>query len=430
MIGVVAVALIAVVVAATGGNGDVAAVTDPIPTATSAPPTGTTSQDPPQPSVTTAPPSPTTAPAVIVTSRVVALPAELELVTGRWPTDWTKRTIDLDELRVGILSSDPRDAIRPLDSPAYESVAAAAGWLEGRELGILFDYEDSARFYPLRILTSHEVVNTEIDGFPYVITYCPLCNTAVAFPRELNGQVLRFGVSGLLRNSDLVMWDNITNSLWQQTTGEAIVGEFAGEQLEFLPTALVTWDDFAGSHPDGEVLSRDTGFGFDYGRNGYVGYTSRAGPYPSFFDDEIDDRFRALERVVGVRVGDAAKAYPFSIIAVERTVNDVFAGQPVTVWWGAADTADPLDSNTTAGGAGIGTGVAYVPVVDGQLLTFTAVGDKTYSDAETGSTWNILGKATAGPLAGRELALAIHQNEFWFAWSAFNAGSPVYEGSQ
>ena len=427
LIGVVAVTLVALVVVATGDDGD-AAITDPTPAVTAAAPAGTTSQGPPQGSVTSEPPSPTTTPATPVRPRAVELPAELELVTGRWPTDWTRRTIDLNELRVGILSADPRDAIRPLDSPAYESVVAAALWLEGRELGILFEYKDSARFYPLRILTSHEVVNDEIDGFPYVITYCPLCNTAVAFPRELNGQVLRCGVSGLLRNSDLVMWDNLTNSLWQQTTGEAIVGEFAGEQLEFLPTALVTWDDFANSHPEGEVLSRDTGSGFDYGRNGYVGYTSRAAPYPSFFDDEIDDRFPALERVVGVRVGDAAKAYPFSIIAVERTVNDIFARQPVTVWWGAADTADPLDSNTTAGGAGIGTGVAYVPVVDGRLLTFTAVGDKTYSDAETGSTWNILGEATAGPLAGSELALAIHQNEFWFAWSAFNAGSPVYEG--
>ena len=106
-----------------------------------------------------------------------------------------------------------------------------------------------------------------------MITYCPLCNTAVAFPRELDGELLRFGVSGLLRNSDLVMWDDLTTSLWQQTTAEGIVGDFAGEQLEFLPTALVRWEDFQASNPDGEVLSRDTGFPFDYGRNSYVDYS-------------------------------------------------------------------------------------------------------------------------------------------------------------
>ncbi len=238
--------------------------------------------------------------------------------------------------------------------------------------------------------------------------------------------MLRFGVSGLLRNSDLVMWDNLTTSLWQQTTGQAIVGEFAGSQLEFLPTALVRWAEFRGEHPDGEVLSRNTGFPFDYGRNSYVGYTSRAAPYPSFFDGDIDPRYRALERVVGVRVGDATKAYPFPVIAHERAVNDIVNGQEVTVWWGAEDTADSLDAATVAGGGSIGTGVAFIPIVDGELLTFSAVGDVLFTDAETGTTWNMLGTAVEGPLAGSELELAIHQNEFWFAWTAFNPGGAVY----
>ena len=238
--------------------------------------------------------------------------------------------------------------------------------------------------------------------------------------------MLRFGVSGLLRNSDLVMWDDLTTSLWQQTTGEGIVGDFAGTQLEFIPTALVRWEDFRGAHPGGEVLSQDTGFPFNYGRNAYVGYTSRSGPFPVFFPEGTDDRYRALERVVGVRVGDEAKAYPFSVISQKRAVNDVVGGKAVTVWWGATDAADPLDANRVAEGVAIGTGVAYLPVVDGRVLTFTAVDDTLFTDAETGSSWNILGMAIDGPLAGAELDLAVHQNEFWFAWAAFNDGSPVY----
>ena len=188
------------------------------------------------------------------------------------------------------------------------------------------------------------------------------------------------------------------------------------------------WEDFRSSHPDGEVLSRDTGSNFDYGRNGYVGYSSASAPYGRFFDDEIDERFRALERVVGVRSGGENKAYPYSVLAVERTVNDTVGGEAVTVWWGAEDTSDPLDAGRTAEGAAIGTGVAFIPIVDGQVLTFTATGDAEFTDAETGSTWNILGEAIDGPLAGSKLSLAVHQNEFWFAWSAFNSDSPVHGG--
>jgi len=107
----------------------------------------------------------------------------------------------------------------------------------------------------------------------------------------------------------------------------------------------------------------------------------------------------------------------------------VVDGIPIVVFWGAADTADALDAGQVADGQGIGTGIAFSPVVDGQRLTLTAIDDTTFQDAETGSRWNLLGAAIDGPLAGRELGIVVHQNEFWFAWSAFNEGAPVYAGS-
>lgn len=429
------VIVVAILLAAAAGGGDDDETTSP-PTTSSAGEAPAPTTTPPDPATPVEPPATTAAPGTTAPSDTTAgtsgssdLPPDLQLVTSEWPTDFSMRTIDLSELKVGILAPDPRDAIRPLDGPSYETVASADEWLVDRELGILFEYEGHARFYPLRILTSHEVVNDEIDGFPYVVTYCPLCNTAVAFPREVDGRVLRFGVSGLLRKSDLVMWDDATVSLWQQTSGKGIVGEFAGTQLEFLPTALIRWQEFKESHPDGEVLSRDTGFPFSYSQQGYVGYTSRDNPFPTFFDEEIDPRFRALERVVGLRVGEVNKAYPFPVIRDERAVNDVVDGRPVTVWWGAEDTSDPLDAGSTAGGDAIGTGVAYIAEVDGRVLTFRAVDDTLFMDEETGTTWNILGEAVDGPLAGEQLQLAVHQNEFWFAWSSFNPDSPVYMGA-
>jgi hypothetical protein len=406
-------AVVIVVLIAAGSDGDTDAATTTTAT--------TTATEPPATS-TTLPPSSTTTPTA------VELPAEIEAAVRTWDTDWTDRTIDLEELKLGIPAADPRDRIAPLDFPAYESVESADEWLVDAEIGVLFEIGDAARFHPIRILTAHEVVNDEVDGTPYALTYCPLCNTAVAFDRRVEGQTLRFGVSGLLRKSDLVMWDDATTSLWQQITGEAIVGNFAGTQLDLLPTATVTWADFKAAHPDGEVLSRDTGFGFGYGSNGYVGYTSGPGPYTRFFQDEIDPRFPALSRVVGVRVGEATKAYPFEVIGEERVVNDELAGVPITVWWAATGAADQFDSQRPGEGRTIGTGVAFLATVDEQVLTFGPADATTFTDAETGSTWTIFGEAIDGPLAGTQLETALHQNEFWFAWAAFNQDAPVHGG--
>lgn len=346
------------------------------------------------------------------------------LVFG-WNTDWTNRTIDLSELIKGRPEADPRDLIVPLDEPRFETVNEASQWLEGREPVALVQLNGEARVYPLRILTWHEVVNDEVDGVPIAVTYCPLCNSAVAFERTVEDQVLRFGTSGLLRNSDLVMWDRQTESLWQQITGEGIVGELAGTHLEFVPIGIVAWEDVQARFPDGKVLSRDTGFAAPYGQNPYFGYDQ--GQLGTFlFDGEIDDRFPAFERVVGVRVGETTKAYPFSSLSEKRAANDVVAGEPVLVVWGADDTASALDDTVIAKGRSVGTGLAYLRTLDGRVLTFEAGEDGTFVDAETGTTWDLFGIALAGPLEGQRLTTAVHTNELWFAWAAFNPDAVVY----
>ncbi|MEA1903560.1 MAG: DUF3179 domain-containing protein [Actinomycetota bacterium] len=354
------------------------------------------------------------------------LPFQLLQVTGAWETDFTKRTINLDELQVGIPSSDPRDAIPPIDTPIFEPVSESE-WIQDQEPGVLLDFGGEARFYPLAVLTRHEIVNDEVGGVPIAVTYCPLCNTAVAFDRRFEDTVLRLGVSGLLRNSDLVMWDDVTQSLWQQITGEAIVGEHAGKSLATIASGIVRWEDFRANHPDGSALGPDQGRGEIYGFNPYEFYSSRARPY-AFFDGDIDDRFPALERMVGVSIDDTDKAYPFSLINDAKAVNDTVAGQPLVVFWGAEDTADALDSGVIADAAGVGTGIVYSAEVDGRVLTFDSVGDTEFVDRETGTTWSILGKAISGELAGTELELLPHRNEFWFAWQAFFPDAEVWTG--
>jgi hypothetical protein len=342
-----------------------------------------------------------------------------------WDTDWSRTTIDLEELIAGIPRADPRDVIPPIDEPEFESPIAAGEWLDSNEPGVLVQFDGEARFYPLSILTRHEIVNDRFGDVPVAVTFCPLCNTALAFDRRIDGEVLRLGVSGLLRRSDMVMWDETSTSLWQQITGEGIVGRFAGSRLNLLDTRIVSFSQFANNFPDGWSLSRTTGFRTVYGTNPYAGYSSSTQPF--LFDGELDPRFPALERVVGVVTAAADKSYPFSVLENEVVINDVVGEQPVVVWW-APGTRDALDQRSIAQSRSIGSAVAYQRVLDdGTELRFTpGDGAGVFIDDETGSTWNLFGRATSGELEGQQLGALSHRNDFWFAWAAFFPDSPVY----
>lgn len=355
------------------------------------------------------------------------LPSRLQTVTAEWDTDFGIASIDLEELKVGIPALDPRDLIPPIDDPTFESVAEGDAWIEDPEPGAVVEIGDRARFYPLSMMTRHEIVNDDFDGTPVVVTYCPLCNTAVAFDPVIDGETHRFGVSGLLRQSDLVMWDDVTESLWQQITGEAIVGDQTGTRLEPVPSAILSWADFRDRHPDGEVLAFDQGFGIQYGANPYTGYSSSSAPISAFFDGEVDDRYPALSRVVGVSLDGEDVAYPFDEISEVRVVNDTVAGRPIVVLWGSPETADALDTSRIADGQAIGTGVAYLAAVDGQDLTFTSFDEDRFTDDQTGSVWTLLGDAVEGPLEGERLTLAPHRNEFWFAFQSFFPDARVWQ---
>lgn len=346
--------------------------------------------------------------------------------TSDWPTDWSTRSIDLDQLTVGLPGlSDMRDRIPPIDDPVFETTEEASEWITDPEPVISASVNGITRAYPLGLLMSHEIVNDQFGDTPVAITYCPLCNSAVAFDRRLDGQTLRFGVSGLLRNSDLVMWDDATTSLWQQITGEAIVGEFTGAQLEMIPSPIISFGDFKESYPNGEVLSREVNNG-SYGSNPYVSYDSSLRPF--LFTGELDDRYPAMERVVGIVVDGRNKAFPFSVLSEKRVLNDELAGEPVVAMWGSEDTTSALDASRISEGAAVGTGIAYERTVGGQVLTFEPAGEDLFRDAETGTTWDLLGKGIDGPLAGEALTPLVQTNEFWFAWAAFNSGSPVCTG--
>ena len=389
---------------------------------TAAPPTATAAI-PPQ-----TPPAPTQTPTVPSATPIPTPPPagdweqELRaagLYPGEWQTDFSKRSVPYAEIFSGGV---PRDGIPPLDNPNFTTVADADEWLEAQEPVIAFEMNGAAKAYPLQILTWHEIVNDTVGGVPVVATFCPLCNSAIVFERTLDGVVYDFGVSGKLRNSDLIMWDRQTESWWQQLTGAGIVGELTGQQLRLLPSSIVAWQDFKAAYPDAAVLSRDTGYRRNYGANPYVGY-DRVDQPPFLFFGRQDDRLLPMERVAALTVGDAAAAFPFALLEREGVVHYRVGGQDLAVFF-QPGARSALDGPSIADSKAVGATGVFDRDFEGQRLTFQSDGEG-FTDAETGSRWNILGQATAGPLAGGQLTPIVHANHFWFAWAAFRPDTEI-----
>jgi hypothetical protein len=272
-----------------------------------------------------------------------------------------------------------------------------------------------ARAYPLAVLNWHEIVNDDFDR-PVLVTYCPLCGSAVVAERVVAGDVRTFGVSGYLWHSDLVMYDRESDSLWSQVLATAIRGPSTGTELDLLPATTTSWGEWRASHPDTSVLLppplSDTVTGRvtrDYDRDPYRGYdaSSRIG---IGYNDDVDDRLHPKARVLGIAHGGEAVAYPLSAVSETPLVTDDVGGLPVVV---AATTG--------------GTLVAYDRRVDGATLSFDR---ESRSDALTGggSRWDLLtGRATDGPHAGTTLTRANDRSPmFWFAWAEFFPDTAIY----
>ena len=343
--------------------------------------------------------------------------------TAGWETNFFKHSVDYNE----IVQAQAKDGIRSIDNPSFDDFAAVSDWLEDQIPVLAVELNGDARAYPLGILIWHEIVNDTIGGVPVAVTYCPLCNTAIVMKREVNGQLLEFGVSGNLRNSDLIMYDRQTDSWWQQITGEAIVGDLLGTQLEFVAAAIVSYGDFRDSFPEGRVLSRDTGFpAFQrqpYGVNPYILYDNPTRSPFLFFGDP-DPRLPTMERVVGLVANGTAKAYSFQSLQEQRVIHDELGGWQVVVFW-KPGTTSALDDNVIATSRDVGATGAFDPNLDGARLSFEAQGEG-FVDRETGSVWDIFGRAVSGPLEGKRLEPVFHTNHFWFAWAAFSPDTLIY----
>jgi len=326
--------------------------------------------------------------------------------------------VPISELRSG---GPPPDGIPAIDEPTFLH-ASSVDFLGEMEPVLAVEINGEARAYPVQILIWHEIVNDTIGEVPIAVTYCPLCNSAVAYDRRVGKRVLTFGTSGLLWNSALVMYDRQTETLWSHFTGEGIIGILTGVELEKFSVATVPWRVWRDAHPDGLVLSRSTGFSRDYGSNPYPGYDDVNGT-PFLFEGKVNGRFTAMTRIIGINRGDLAVAVPLIQLRVQRVVPIQIGAENFVVWW-VPGTNSALDGGQIADGIDVGATGVFVPVVDGRALTFTAAGDR-FVDDQSGSTWNLFGLATDGQLSGRQLDAVVHVDTFWFAWSAFRPDTAV-----
>ena len=269
--------------------------------------------------------------------------ADPERWKTEWPnTDFTKTSVGWSE----IMSGGPRrDGIPALNEVAFHNVGEELK-VEDREPVITVELEGSTpRAYPIRYLTWHEIANDVIDGTPVAVTFCPLCNSGIVFDRRVNGQIRTFGVSGKLRNSDMVMFDRETESWWQQAIGTGIVGEHLGDELTPLPAWMESFAEFKERNPGGLMMSQPTGYSRAYGANPYVRYDSSRRPF--LYDGEMPPHdIPPLMRVV--RVGE--RAWPMARLQAEPEISE--AG--VVISW-ASGQASALDSRAIGKGKDVGT---------------------------------------------------------------------------
>ena len=276
--------------------------------------------------------------------------------------------IPTDEIHSG---GPPRDGIPAIDRPHFV-VASDAVYLKASDRVLGITRNGVSKAYPVAILNWHEIVNDRLAREPVVVTYCPLCGTGIAYLATTDDQVLDFGVSGLLYNSDMLLYDRQTQSLWSQIRRQAVTGSMQGTKLQPIPVMHTQWADWKQRYPTTLVLSTETGYRRDYTKSPYQGYEKTG---DLFFPVRAqDDRYHTKESVLGIEIAGQFKAYPF--VELEKSDGDVH---------------DTLNGQTIV--------VKY---------------DKHYHTAV----------ATDGQ--GNELAGVI---AFWFAWFAFHPDTAVYRAN-
>ncbi|MCH7902378.1 DUF3179 domain-containing protein [archaeon] len=288
-------------------------------------------------------------------------------------TNGIKHLVPLEDIHQGCFGG--KDCIPSIDNPKFESAQKGAEWLNDKDVVLALDIGGTQKAYPQRIMNWHEIVNDEVNGTPIAVTFCPLCGSALAYERILNGETVEFGVSGKLYNSDLIMYDRSTETYWGQIDGIGIVGELTGVRLTRVPIQTIFWGDWVKKFPNTLVLSRDTGFVRDYGQYPYGSYEDDTSIY--FPISGRDGRLHEKSVVHGIEINGSFKAYLEEAFEKGEIIQDELGGEKIEV------ESDSI------------TGAIKVFII------------------------NDSGERTLEVVAIRN---------FWFAWFAFHPNTELYEG--
>lgn len=310
-----------------------------------------------------------------------------------------------------VIAADIDDIPAITANDSYFADKSTTEWLDD-EYVIGLALNDQARAYPIRLLSSHELVNDNVGGKPVLISWCPLCFSAIVFERTVDGRELTFGVSGMLYRDNLVMYDHQTNTLWSQLLGQSLRGALRHERLAIIPSMLTTWGEWKRLYPETKVLST-VGLAQYDGEviDPYAGYyTSGAAGLAGDVDHPADVPAKAL--VVGLQVGVQKQAYPISLLHDKGLIEDQLGGIPILLVYD-----HPLQ-------------VVFVfrRDIGGEVLSFTADDQPhTLRDLRTSSSWNWrTGQAVTGDMAGAALAPVEAKLTYWFAWAGIFPETDVY----
>jgi len=324
---------------------------------------------------------------------LIDLSAESMPGTGTW-------LIDENYIQWGC---PEQDCIPNLTNPEMVSVnSSGLAYLDDYDLIVGVRRGDDYLAFPHPILDWHEVINMD----EYSISYCPLTGSALHVDDDRG-----FGVSGMLHNSNLIMYDKESNSFWPQMFLQAAAGESRGEDLALDRMVETTWGTWRRLYPDTKAVSSNTGFSRNYNSYPYGSYRTDASIY--FPVKNLDSRLQAKERLVGILAGDETKAYRVADFdSSTQVIHDQLSSQNVVLFGSAEDNF----------------AVAYISDKQFSVKSYDLdTGTILFTDNETGSDWNIFGEAVAGPLAGESLEMAKSFISYWFAWAAFYPETSIWE---
>jgi len=318
-------------------------------------------------------------------------------------TDGLKHIVPLDKIKGG---GPPQDGIPSIDEPEFTSVSEAE-FMSENDIVIGLKINGDTKAYPLFIMVWHEIVNDNVGGVPIAVTYCPLCFTNQVFERILDGQQVEFGTSGKLYNSNLVMYDRLTNSYWSQALGMAITGEYTGSSLKKIPFDIMTWKDWTNLYPETLVMTTSTGHVRAYGVDPYGDYYTD--PRILFPVDYEDDRMPPKETILGFHQDGNFKAYKQNDLESTVLLND-----------NVGDTSLLLISFYS------GNARAFDRTLNDRVLEFEFVNGQII-DSDSKSIWNYDGQAISGKLTGEKLDRLSFDPGFWFEWVAFHPTTLVFD---